>query len=164
MGFTASENSFHRGLRALNRGAFLEALVYFESALQLVKREGAAAAPVQYLSYYGWCLAACSDREDEARELCETAVRAEFFNPDMHWNLGRVYLVTGDRHRALASIERGLQLNPRHVGLKMERRRLGIRRQAVVGLFRRSHPVNRFLGRLRRRLEGERFPVRLATG
>src|SRR6266705_570563 len=139
MDVSTSENSFRRGLRAVDRGAHLEALAYFEAAVQLARRLGAEAVPMKYLSYYGWCLAICSDRLDEAREFCEAAVRSEFYNPDAYWNLGRVYLKTGDRSLAFDTIVRGL-------------RRLGIRRKPVLPLFDRGHPVNRLLGRLRRSL------------
>ena len=152
MDVSTSENSFRRGLRAVDRGAHLEALAYFEAAVQLARRLGAEAVPMKYLSYYGWCLAVCSDRLDEAREFCEAAVRSEFYNPDAYWNLGRVYLKTGSRSLAFDAFVRGLQLNPRHAGLVGELRRLGIRRKPVFRLFDRGHPVNRLLGRLRRRL------------
>jgi len=152
MDVSTSENSFRRGLRAVDRGAHLEALAYFEAAVQLARRLGAEAVPMKYLSYYGWCLAICSDRLDEAREFCEAAVRSEFYNPDAYWNLGRVYLKTGDRSLAFDTIVRGLQLNPRHSGLVGVLRRLGIRRKPILPLFDRGHPVNRLLGRLRRSL------------
>jgi tetratricopeptide (TPR) repeat protein len=152
MDASTSENSFRRGLHAVDRGAHLEALAYFEAAVQLARRLGAEAVPMKYLSYYGWCLAVCSDRLDEAREFCEAAVRSEFYNPDAYWNLGRVYLKTGDRSLAFDAFVRGLQLNPRHAGLVGELRRLGIRRRPVIRLFERGHPVNRILGRLRRSL------------
>ena len=67
MDVSTSENSFRRGLRAVDQGAHLEALAYFEAAVQLAHRLGAEAVPMKYLSYYGWCLAVCSDRLDEAR-------------------------------------------------------------------------------------------------
>jgi tetratricopeptide (TPR) repeat protein len=152
MDVSTSENSFRRGLRAVDRGAHLEALAYFEAAVQLARRWGIEAVPMRYLSYYGWSLAVCSDRLDEAREFCEAAAREEFYNPDVYWNLGRVYLKEGDRSRAFDAFVRGLRLNPRHAGLIGELRRLGIRRRPVVRFFRRGHPVNRILGRLRRTL------------
>jgi len=152
MDLSTSENSFRRGLRAVEQGDHLEALAYFEAAVQLARRLGAEAVPMKYLSYYGWCLAVCSDRLEEAREFCEAAVRSEFYNPDAYWNLGRVYLKTGDRSLAFDTIVRGLQLNPRHAGLVGVLHRLGLRRKPVLPLFDRSHPVNRLLGRLRRSL------------
>lgn len=163
MDVSVSENSFHRGLSALGRGALVEALAYFEAALQLARRQRLEPIPMRYLSYYGWCLAACSGDLEEARQICEAAVRGEFYNPDLHWNLGRVYLRSGDRLRAFGSFVRGLQLNPRHMGLVMELRRLGIRGRPVVPFFSRRHPLNRMLGRLKRRLERNARPARTIT-
>jgi len=147
-----SENSFRRGLEAVHRRSFLEALAYFEAAVRLAKRQGKDTVPMKYLSYYGLCLAVSSDRLDEARAICEAAVRGQFYNPDLYWNLGRVYLRGGDRQQAFGSFVRGLRLNPRHTGLVGEIRRLGIRKRPLVRFFTRSHPVNRILGRLRRHL------------
>src|SRR3989442_7484870 len=103
MDVSTSENSFRRGLRAVDRGAHLEALAYFEAAVQLARRLGAEAVPMKYLSYYGWCLAVCSDRLDEARGFCEAAVRSEFYNPHADWEPGRVLLQTRDRSLALGT-------------------------------------------------------------
>jgi tetratricopeptide (TPR) repeat protein len=164
MDLSTSENSFRRGLRAVDRGDHLEALAYFEAAVQLASRLGTEAVPMKYLSYYGLCLAVCSDRLDEAREFCEAAVRSEFYNPDAYWNLGRVYLRTGDRSLAFSTIVRGLQLNPRHAGLVGELRRLGIRRRPVLPLLDRGHPVNRLLGRLRRSLTRAAGSPRVRAG
>ena len=152
MDVSTSEKSFCRGLSAAGRGDHLEALAYFEAAVHLASRLGAETVPMKYLSYYGWCLAICSDRLDEAREFCEAAVRSEFYNPDAYWNLGRVYLRSGERSLAFDTFVRGLQLNPRHAGLVGELRRLGIRRRPVIGLLDRAHPLNRVLGRRRRGL------------
>jgi len=117
--------------------------------VRLARRQNGESVPMRYLSYYGLCLAVCSDRFEEASALCETAVRGEFYNPDLYWNLGRVYLRAGNRHQAHGSFLRGLRLNPRHAGLIGEIRRLGLRRKPVVRFFSRSHPLNRILGRLR---------------
>src|SRR2546428_13729270 len=71
MDASTSDNSFRRGLRAVDRGAHLEALAYFEAAVQLARRLGAEAVPMKYLSYYGWGLAVCSGRLGETPEFCE---------------------------------------------------------------------------------------------
>ncbi len=143
-----SENSFRKGLEAVSKREFLEALAYFEASMQLVRREGGAPPPMKYLSYYGLCLAMSGNRLRQALELCEGAVEAEFYNPDLYLNLGRVYLRAGDRGRAFETMVRGLQLNPRHTGLIRQIRHLGVRRHPVVGFLSRRHPVNRFLGRV----------------
>lgn len=145
----SSENTFNKGLRAVAHGRFLEALALFEASMELRRRQGGDQPPVKYLSYYGLCLAMASDRVGEAREICESAVEAEFYNPDLYLNLGRVCLRARDRAAAFGALIRGLQLNPRHAGILKEIRRLGIRRRPVLRFLDRSHPLNRVLGRLR---------------
>ncbi len=144
-----SEKSFEKGLEAVERREFVEALVYFEASMQLVQRTSAA-PPMKYLSYYGLCLAMANGRLSEAMEICEQAVEAEFYNPDLYLNLGKVYLKAGDRSRAFGTLVRGFQLNPRHPGLVRAIRRLGLRRRPTVRFLARNHLVNRLLGRLLR--------------
>lgn len=147
-----SRNSFRKGLDAAARGEFLEALAYFEASVHLARRQEEAAVPMKYFSYYGWCLAMSSDRLQEALTVCEAAVRAEFYNPELRLNLGRVYLRAGDRGLAFGTFVAGLRLSPGHPQLQTEIRRLGIRCPQVVRFLARSHPVNRLLGRWRRGL------------
>src|SRR2546428_9307685 len=73
MDTAVSENSFRRGLEAVQRRAFLEALAYFEAALKLAKRQGSEAVPMKYLSYYGFCVAGGSRRLGEGRRVFEGA-------------------------------------------------------------------------------------------
>jgi tetratricopeptide (TPR) repeat protein len=154
MGRSASENAFLKGQEAARRGAFLEALAYFEASVYLARRHEESAVPMKYLSYYGWCLAMSSDRLQEAMSVCEAAARAEFYDPEIRLNLGRVYLRAGDRGLAFGTFVSGLRLSPDHPHLKTEIRRLGIRRRPVVQFLARSHPVNRILGLWRGGLGG----------
>jgi Tfp pilus assembly protein PilF len=144
---TAAERTYRKGLACLGRGDHITGLAYFEAAIRLEQQRGAAPAP-RFLSHYGLCLAHATEHVDEAREACERAVAAEFYNPDLYLNLGRVYLRGGERgaaHRAFAS---GLRLQGDHPGLRAELLRMGIRRRPVIGFLGRSNPVNRMLGRL----------------
>ncbi len=145
----ASRKTFHKGLDAIASGLFLEALAYFEAAMQIETRAGGR-APMPYVSYYGLSLAMVSGgKVNEAREICERAVRVEFFNPDLYLNLARVCVRAGDRQAAFGALVGGLKLNPRHAGLIREIRRMGIRRQPTVPFLDRASGVNRMLGRLR---------------
>lgn len=144
-----SRRTFHKGLDAVASGRFLEALAYFEAAIQIETRAGVR-MPMPYLSYYGLSLAmATGNKVNEAREICERAVRTEFFNPDLYLNLARVCVRTGDRQAAFNALVGGLKLNPRHAGLIREIRHMGLRRQPMLPFFDRASTVNRMLGRLR---------------
>ena len=49
MGRSASENAFLKGREAARRGAFLEALAYFEASVHLARRHEESAVPMKYL-------------------------------------------------------------------------------------------------------------------
>jgi len=139
---------FTRGMTAVDRGRYLEALALFETSMELTRRGGDAPA-VKCLSYYGLCVAMASTRLHEAHDLCATAVHADPSDPDHHLNLGRVHLRMGDREQAFESFVRGLRADRRHRGLIDAIGALGFRRRPVIAFLGRRHPLNRMLGQLR---------------
>ena len=144
-----AENSFHRGIASLNGGDKVAALAYFEAAVRLDRARNPLTPSMRYLSYYGLCLAFATDRLDEALQLCTKAAKSEFYNPDIHWNLGRVALLHGDRKGAYKAFSRGLEMDGGHAGLRFQIRRLGVRRPPLLSFLDRNHPLNRLAGRLR---------------
>ena len=143
-----ADTVFTRGLAAVNRGRYLEALALFETSMELTRR-GGDSPPVKCLSYYGLCVAMASTRLNEAHDFCATAVHADPSDPDHHLNLGRVHLRMGDREQAFESFIRGLQANRRHRGLIDAIGALGFRRRPILAFLGRRHPLNRMLGQLR---------------
>jgi hypothetical protein len=104
---------------------------------------------MRYLSYYGLSRALAFGATPQSIQACETAVRRDFFNPDLLLNLGRVYLLAGKTTKALAAFERGLGLASSHKGLRAELRKLDRRAPPPLGIVSRSHPLNKMLGKLR---------------
>ena len=147
-----SEAAYKKGLEAVARGEFLEALALFEACIEMESR-GGAGLPIAAMSYYGLCLSLVSDRLAEARDICEAAVEAAPGDPDLYLNLGRVCQRQDDRAQAFRTYIRGLRLVPRHPGLVEAVRRLGFRRRPVLGFLPRHHPVNRVLGSIRAALD-----------
>ncbi len=143
-----SGSTFRKGLESVSRNDYLEALAYFETSLILIERAGAH-PPMKYLSYSGLSLAMAGHRLREAREICEGAVDHSNDDPELYLNLGRVYLLGGDRARAFHAFVRGLQIDGRHQGLIGEMYQLGFRRPRVLRFLERGHPINRLLGSLR---------------
>ena len=143
-----AEMSFRKGVRALDRGRYLESLAFFESALNLEERFGNQTPRMRYLSYYGLSLSLAVGRTQEAIEMCERVLAVEFYNPDLYHNLARVYLSAGERHRAFQTLCQGLRLEQTHPGLISEVRKMGIRRRPVLSFLGRSNPVNRLFGRM----------------
>ncbi|MCG8588515.1 MAG: hypothetical protein MJE66_04425 [Proteobacteria bacterium] len=142
------DQSFERGLALLKEERFEEAL----EPLAAAHHRDPANARVR--SAYGLGLALARRSFDEAVELCRSAAKQEFFNPDLYLNLARVHLVYGFKNEAVRYLRRGLMIDPAHPGLDRALCRLGERRRPVLGFLPRRHLLNRWLGRARHRLGG----------
>jgi tetratricopeptide (TPR) repeat protein len=144
--FTA-EDEYRRGRELLDGGRYSEALECFRSAHRLDPRSAV------YRSFLGVAIAASERRFHHALELCRSAAKEEFFNPELYHNLARVHIAFGFKSEAIRYLRRGLMIDPGHVALNEALARLGRRRRPVLDFLPRRHPVNRVLGRLRRRFE-----------
>jgi len=146
--FRAAEESFRKGLEALEREPGKKALALFEAAIELDRRLGAARPQARYLSYYGLCLALGAHRVVEGLRFCREAKDLEFFNPDLYCNLGRVLLAAGRRRDAYEALCQGYRLEPAHPGIRRELGAMGKRRRPVLPFLDRGNAVNRILARI----------------
>jgi len=105
-------------------------------------------------SFLGYGIAKYQRRVRDGLKLCEHAVKIQYYEPDNHLNLARVQLMTSDRKGAVASIARGLKLDPNHKGLKELRLDIGVRRRPVIPFLSRTNLLNQLFGRLRHKLTG----------
>jgi hypothetical protein len=113
-----------------------------------IERQNASSRPeMRYLSYYGYAHALAYGSSLESIRACETAARREFYNPELHLNLARVYAMSDKTTRALAALETGLRYHPDHAGLRAELVRLDRRAPPALGFLSRDHAVNVWLGR-----------------
>jgi tetratricopeptide (TPR) repeat protein len=149
MHILSAENAFRRGLASLVDGDPTVASDYFQSAILTEVQRGVKRPQMRYLSYYGLSRAQAFGATPQSIQACETAARRDFFNPDLLLNLGRVYLLAGKTTKALAAFERGLGIAPSHKGLRAEFTKIDRRAAPPLGIVSRSHPLNKWLGRLR---------------
>jgi len=84
-----------------------------------------------------------------ASDLCKRAIDLEFYNGDHYANYARVYLLIGNRKKALETVEGGLKIAPENENLAKVRRELGVRSRPAVPFLDRSHPINVSLGQVR---------------
>ncbi len=144
--FTAEEE-YRRGRELLVADELpAEALEHFRAAHQLDR------ANPRYRSFYGLALAMVERRFNQALELCRSAAKEEFFNPELYHNLARVHLAFGFKAEAIRYLRRGLMIDPANSPMARDLAALGQRRRPVLGFLPRRHPLNRLLGRLRRGL------------
>ncbi len=140
--FTAEEQ-FRRGRELLAEEQHAEALEHFRSAHNLDR------ANPRYRSFYGLGLALVERRFNKALELCRSAAKEEFFNPELYHNLARVHLAFGFKAEAIRYLRRGLMIDPDNTPMGSELRALGVRVRPVLTFLPRRHVLNRALGRLR---------------
>jgi len=146
--FTAEEH-YRRGRDLLEQGRHADALAQFRTAHNLDR------ANPRYRSFFGLSLALVERRFDRALELCRSAAKEEFFNPELYHNLGRVHLAFGFKAEAIRYLRRGLMIDPGNGAMTRDLEGLGRRSRPVLTFLPRRHPMNRLLGRWRR-LWGER--------
>ena len=79
-----AEDHHRLGRDALVNNEAATALEHFRSAHQIDR------ANPRYRSYYGLALALVERRFDRALELCRSAAKEEFFNPDLYHNLAPI--------------------------------------------------------------------------
>ena len=159
-----AEQFFRRGVARLAENRADEAARHFLSAIQLERGRGVRWPEMRYLSYYGVALALARGPLPDALEACRTAVARQPENPDLHWNLGRVYVRAGDPARALQTVISGLGLDPSHRGLRALLRTLERRQRPALRFLTRDHPVNRVLGHLRASLRAHENAPPAASG
>lgn len=150
------------------------AIIDWGDTLQgLIALEGAP-APLRDLpvvrSYLAYCMAKERGQYREAIGLCEGALKAEPHNPAHYLNLGRIFLLTRHKTKAMETFRRGLsndavtgtaaaaestpEIRAKQQALILaEMRRLGIRRRPPFPSLPRDHALNRVVGKLLSRLQ-----------
>jgi tetratricopeptide (TPR) repeat protein len=139
--FTAEEH-FRRGGDALESQRYEAALEHFRTAHRL---DGTS---FRYRSYYGLAIGLAERRLEQALELCRSAAREEFFNPEHYFNLARLHLAFGFKAEGVRLLRRGLLIDPENESICGELRRLGVRRRPPLSFLRRRNLLNRWAGRL----------------
>ncbi|MBZ5639654.1 MAG: tetratricopeptide repeat protein [Acidobacteriia bacterium] len=150
MPILSSEIHFRKGLAALSEGNPAEAVEQFRQAIVIERQRSVSRPQMRYVSFYGLALARANGATAEAVQTCERAAKLDFCNPDLLLNLGQVYLLAGKTTRALMAFERGLRLAPEHGRLRAALAEVDRRGTPPLPFLRRSHAMNRWLGKLRR--------------
>lgn len=129
---------FRKGESALDKGDTLLALLQFEKA-HSIKPLPAVKAKLAF------CLARERRQYQKAMALCREALQAEPDNPDHYYQIGRIYLLAGQKRQALKLLRKGLKFR-RHQSIIDELNRLGARKEPVFPSLPREHFINRNAG------------------
>ncbi len=159
---TTQSEIVRNAIAAIDRGDTLEGLIALENPPSL------RSIPV-VRSYLAYCISKEKGQHRTALSLCEAAMSAEPRNPAHYLNLGRIYLLTGHKKKALDAFRKGLSRESasdkntaaespvetqarQQTLILVELRRLGIRRRAPFPSLPRNHALNRVVGKMLARL------------
>ena len=144
-----SDETFHKGLAALDRRSYQQAAALFQEAIELERTEGSKSPRMKYVSFLGLAHTLTGGRSEEGLKLCLKAVRRDFFDPDLYCNLGIVHLRTRQKAAAFEAFQKGLNLSPRNKRIRDELERYERRCDPVFTFLPRVHLINRMFGAVR---------------
>ena len=103
-------------------------------------------------SSLGLCVGLVDRDFTKALELCDSAVKQEFFNPELYLNLAKLHLAFGLKEDGLRHLRRGRMIDPANGAIRAEFDKLGSRRGPLLRFLPRDHLFNRWFGRARHRI------------
>lgn len=142
----SSEELFKAALQLIKDKMHWDALSSIKAAIERGGYEGVDDIPPNYLSYLGLAIALAEKRYRDGAELCEKAIKKEFYNPLYYLNLGKVYFAGGYRLKAINAFYNGLKIDGSHNEIMAELKRIGIRRKPLISFLPRTNVLNRYLG------------------
>jgi hypothetical protein len=149
------EDLIEMGISSAKKAQYERGLILLAEAYRRLGRDHhRLSGPL--LSFYGLCLALHRGRIKEAADFCWLGVEKDHYNPDVYFNMAHVWMAGRSRRKAVDAIEKGLALEPRHVGLLRLRAEIGMRKTPVLPFLHRDNPLNISLGRMRAKLRARR--------
>jgi tetratricopeptide (TPR) repeat protein len=144
-------------------GDTLQGLIALEGEPSLLEIPAAS-------SYLAYCKAKERGQYREAIHMCEAALKAEPHNPAHYLNLGRIFVLTRHKAKAMETFRKGLsgdavtgsapaaestpETRAKQQALILaEMRRLGIRRRPPFSSLPRDHALNRVAGKVLAKLQ-----------
>ncbi len=142
----AVEAILRRGIAAVEREDYQQGFQIL-SGIYNLDSDG----PVDGLSHYGVCVALLHKKHREGLRLCHRAIDIQFYNSVHYSNTTKVYLNSGNRQKAVAVLDQGLERLPKDQVLMDLRERIGWRRRNPVPFLHRDNALNVYLGKRRAR-------------
>lgn len=136
------------GIKLLRDRRYIEALSSIKTAIKTSGYDHIDEIPPTFLSYLGLATALAEKKYRAGAQICENAIKKEFYNPLFYLNLGKVYVAGGYKSKAIEAFNKGLQIDGSHAEIINELKKMGIRRKPVVPFLTRTHALNKHLGLL----------------
>jgi len=138
------DRSFVEGYKQFRKYQFSDAVARFQQALASTYKKDPYYA--LYLSYSGLASVYGGDSSGIVG-LCRAATQ-ERQDAEVFVNLALGELQLSGRSRAVQALEKGKRLDPSNRNLNLICRHVGMRREPLIPMISRNHPLNRMLGRI----------------
>lgn len=135
-----AEELYDKGQKAFKDGKTLEALALCEKAFNIEPENP------KYQSFLGLCIASERGKIKEAISLCERALQVESQKAENYLNLGKVYLRTGLKLKAVETFRKGLKIDNKNPEIIAEIQALGLRKKPIIPSRSRDYFLNKCLG------------------
>ena len=129
----------NKGISAAETGSYDEAFIILNQAAEHIQ------SPI-VRSYSAYCQAKSHGKLSAAAETCQENIARESHNSVHYLILGRIFLLAGNRWKAIKIFHMGLTVSPNPLIVK-ELKQLGKRNSPVIKALDRDHPLNRLLGK-----------------
>lgn len=133
--------------KAVRSGIELARRGRYKDALTVLEADMAFTADPLAMAHYGYLVALVEKQYGQGLSYCQIALKKAPRDPDIKLNLGKVYLLNGDKYFAIRTFNQGLVHSPDHKGLGEVFVKLGVRRAPAIPFLGRSNPVNKLIGR-----------------
>lgn len=148
------------GIAATERGDYAAGLQLLGHLYQLVPPEKMPKG----LSSYGLCVAKAGAKNKAGADICEKAIKLEFYE-GRHWaNLVRVYIAAKNRKKAVEILENGLKKMRNDKALLRVREEIGYRRAPYFRFLKRTNPLNKLYSRWAERTKKRSRVIILVAG
>ena len=144
--------SFKQGVELLRGGYPDKALVPLRRCVEVESTNP------YYLSFLGLAIARCKKGRAEAIKLCESALEFKKRELQLHLNLAEVYMASGRRESAVATLDQAKKSFGPSARLMKARSRVEKRRPPVLPFLDRQNVLNKSLGKLRHRTSRQLSP------
>ena len=138
---------FKVGIELLDIKAYQKAQHYFQLAYESVKPNDVYHN--KYASYCGFTRILNGDHGGV--ELCRDAARSEMHDADIFLNLACAEWKFHNRRNTIKALEKGIDIDDCHPGVRKMREQLGIRRRQPIPILSRDNPINQSLGKFLRK-------------
>src|SRR5262245_47058185 len=105
------EDQIQLGIIYVKEGNYREGYKLLKSAIENFVGKKPQDVPAKLQSHYGLCLAVHQHDIKGALEYCQEALKKEFYQPDLYFNLGKVFLLAKKKASAVQAFYRGLNLD-----------------------------------------------------